>query len=158
MLLQKNVPFKRIDIDLSAKPDWFLAMSPTGKVPMLQVKRDGGTPVALFESMPICEYLDETQVGPRLRSDNPLIRAQQRAWIEFGTAILMDTWAFLTATDDETATTKSVAIRSKLMRLEEELGSGPYFESGRFSMVDAVFAPIFRWFDALGHVDFKNDL
>ncbi len=33
VLLEKGVPFERINVDLSAKPDWFLALSPTGKVP-----------------------------------------------------------------------------------------------------------------------------
>ena len=30
-LKEKKVPFERIDVDLADKPDWFLAMSPTGK-------------------------------------------------------------------------------------------------------------------------------
>ncbi|MGC6372146.1 hypothetical protein [Pseudomonas sp. K2I15] len=37
MLLEKNVPFERIDVDLSAKPDWFLALSPTGRPPLFQM-------------------------------------------------------------------------------------------------------------------------
>ena len=32
VLLEKQVPFERINVDLSAKPAWFLAISPTGKV------------------------------------------------------------------------------------------------------------------------------
>lgn len=34
-LNEKGVPIKRIDVDLANKPDWFLAMSPTGEVPVL---------------------------------------------------------------------------------------------------------------------------
>jgi glutathione S-transferase len=34
-LIERGMPFKRIYIDLAAKPDWFLAASPLGKVPML---------------------------------------------------------------------------------------------------------------------------
>lgn len=37
VLLEKNVPFDRVNVDLSAKPDWFLALSLTGKVPLLKV-------------------------------------------------------------------------------------------------------------------------
>ena len=36
-LTEKSVPFDRIDIDLAAKPDWFLALSPLGKTPVLKV-------------------------------------------------------------------------------------------------------------------------
>ena len=36
-LTEKGVPFERIDIDLANKPDWFLAISPLGKTPVLQV-------------------------------------------------------------------------------------------------------------------------
>jgi len=34
VLLEKGVAFDRVNVDLSAKPDWFLALSPTGKVPV----------------------------------------------------------------------------------------------------------------------------
>jgi glutathione S-transferase len=33
-------------------------------------------------------------------------------------------------------------------RIEAELGDGPFFAGERFSLVDAVFAPVFRYFDA----------
>jgi glutathione S-transferase len=36
-LAEKSTPFERIDIDLAAKPDWFLAISPLGKTPVLRV-------------------------------------------------------------------------------------------------------------------------
>ena len=49
-LAEKGVPFERINIDLAAKPDWFLKISPLGKVPLLQVGQD-----VLFESSVICE-------------------------------------------------------------------------------------------------------
>ena len=37
-LTEKGVPFERIDIDLDNKPDWFLKISPLGKVPVLQAE------------------------------------------------------------------------------------------------------------------------
>ena len=36
-LAEKGVEFERIDVDLANKPDWFLAISPLGKVPLLKV-------------------------------------------------------------------------------------------------------------------------
>ena len=37
LLTEKGVPFTQRYIDLQAKPDWFLAISPRGKVPVLLV-------------------------------------------------------------------------------------------------------------------------
>lgn len=41
-LTEKGVSFARRYVDLSAKPDWFLAISPLGKVPLLIVTQDDG--------------------------------------------------------------------------------------------------------------------
>jgi glutathione S-transferase len=152
VLLEKGAPFDRIDVDLAAKPDWFLALSPTGKVPLLKVGRADGTDAILFESMVICEYLDETQDGASLYPADALSRAQQRAWIEFGTATLADAWQFLNAKDRPTAYAKQTAFRDKLQRLEGVLDESPYFAGPAFGMVDAVFAPLFRYFDLLDSV------
>lgn len=150
VLLEKGVPFDRIDIDLASKPEWFLALSPTGKVPLLRVGRPNETDVVLFESMVICEYLEESQDGAKLYPVDALARAQHRGWIEFGTATLTDAWQFLNAKDRATADGKGAAFRKRLERLEEVVDQGPYFAGSTFSMVDAVFAPTFRYF---GHID-----
>ena len=42
-LLEKGVPFERVMVDLSDKPAWFSAISPLGKVPLLQVTHPDGT-------------------------------------------------------------------------------------------------------------------
>ena len=62
-LTEKGVPFERIDIDLADKPDWFKAISPLGKVPLLRVQRNGEETV-IFESAVILEFLEETQANP----------------------------------------------------------------------------------------------
>ncbi|WP_223596738.1 glutathione S-transferase family protein [Pseudomonas sp. A-R-19] len=152
VLLEKNVPFERIDVDLAAKPDWFLALSPTGKVPLLKVELLNTTHAILFESMAICEYLNETQGWISLYSSDALVRAQQRAWVEFGGAALADAWQFLNAKDLVVAESKKTAFRDKLQRLEDKLDQGPYFSGAAFGMVDAVFAPVFRYFDLLNPV------
>jgi len=149
VLLEKGVSFDRIDVDLAAKPDWFLALSPTGKVPLLKICQVDGPDAVLFESMVICEYLEESQAGPRLYPVEALSRARQRGWIEFGTATLAEAWQFLNAKDRPTADAKQAAFRDRLLRLETVLVEGPYFGGAAFGMVDAVFAPLFRYFDIL---------
>ncbi|MVT66964.1 glutathione S-transferase family protein [Bradyrhizobium pachyrhizi] len=146
-LHEKGVPFERIDIDLASKPDWFLKISPLGKVPVLVVTRDDGKEVALFESNVICEYIEETQAGARLHPQDPLVRAEHRAWMEFGSAILGDLWGLETATDAAAFESKRQAVAAKFARVEAALGAGPFFAGQNFSLVDAAFAPIFRYFD-----------
>ncbi|ANM07429.1 glutathione S-transferase domain-containing protein (plasmid) [Rhizobium phaseoli] len=146
VLLEKNVSFERINVDLSAKPDWFLALSPTGKVPLLKVHQTDEENAILFESMVICEYLEETQGGAPMYPEDALLRARQRAWIEFATQTLADGWQFLNATDPAAADAKRAAFRDRLRKLEAELGAGPYFAGAAFGMVDAVYAPLFRYF------------
>jgi glutathione S-transferase len=145
-LAEKGVAFERIDIDLANKPDWFLKISPLGKVPVLTVATNKGE-VALFESNVICEYIEEAQAGGSLHPQDPLARAEHRAWMEFGSAILSDLWGLETAKDAATFEAKREAVTAKFARVEAALGSGPYFAGEKFSLVDAVFAPIFRYFD-----------
>ena len=140
-LEEKGVAFERIDIDLDNKPDWFKAISPLGKVPLLKV----GDAV-IFESAVIVEYLEETQPHP-LHPADPLKRAEHRAWMEFGSAILADIWGFYTAPDEAALQAKARTLTDKFVRLEQRLGDGPCFDGSGFSLVDAVFAPVFRYFD-----------
>lgn len=146
-LREKGVAFKRVVVDLSDKPDWFVAASPLGKVPLLRVPRPGGPDAVLFESAAICEYIEETEDGPKLHPADPIARAQHRAWMEFGSAVLVDLWGLETTGDAAVYDTKRKAIAAKLATVEMALGAGPYFAGERFSRVDAVFGPIFRYFD-----------
>ena len=141
-LLEKGIRFERIVIDLSAKPDWFLAISPRGKVPLLQV--DGAV---LFESNAICEFIEDALGGPALHPADPILRAQHRAWMEFASAILADVWGLETAKDLASFEPKCAAISEKFAWVEKALSDGPYFSGTGFSLVDAAFAPIFRYFD-----------
>ena len=145
-LTEKGIPFERIDIDLASKPDWFLKVSPLGKVPVLLVGTDEGE-VALFESNVICEYIEETQGGAKLHPRDALERARHRAWMEFGSTILSELWSLETTGDPAVFETKRKAVAAKFAQVEKTLGAGPFFAGEDFSLVDAVFGPIFRYFD-----------
>lgn len=140
-LKEKQVAYERIDIDLGAKPDWFLAISPLGKTPVLKAGEE-----AIFESAVICEYLEDT-TGPSLHPQDPLQRAKHRAWIEFASATLNGIWSFYTAKDDAAYEAAASALAGRFMQLERVLEEGPYFAGECFSLVDAAFAPAFRYFD-----------
>ncbi len=124
-LTEKGVPFERIDIDLANKPDWFLKISPLGKVPVLLVETADGE-VALFESNVICEYIEDTQGGAKLHPQDPLQRAQHRAWMEFGSTILSELWGLETTGDPAVFETKRKAVAAKFAQVEKTLGAGPF--------------------------------
>jgi glutathione S-transferase len=145
-LTEKGVPFERIDIDLAKKPDWFLAVSPLGKTPVLQV---GGR--AIFESAVILEYLEETQQRP-LHPADPLTRAEHRAWIEFGSAVLSDIAGFYAAGDEAAFKAKTIQLNERFARLEARVTAAPWFDGEHFALVDAVFGPVFRYFDVFDEI------
>ena len=145
-LTEKGVAFDRIDIDLANKPDWFLAISPLGKTPVLQV---GDT--TIFESAVILEYLEETQ-PKRLHPADPLRRAEHRAWIEFGSTVLNDIAGFYAAPDEATFTAKVSQLEQRFARLEARVAAAPWFDGENFSLVDAVFGPVFRYFDVFDEI------
>jgi glutathione S-transferase len=161
-LHEKGVPFTRLDIDLAAKPDWFLGLSPQGKVPLLVVRPDGETgavergegmagAVVLFESAAINEYLDEVTPGALLPAD-PLQRARQRAWIAFGSDLLVDLHGLALAADEPSVQRAAAATRAKLERLEAEVAL-PYFAGETLTLADTALAPALqrlRWLVELG--------
>jgi glutathione S-transferase len=151
VLEEKRIAYERIDIDLANKPDWFLKVSPLGKTPVLRV--DGQ---AIFESAVICEYLEETTPGP-LHPQDPLMRAQHRGWMEFASATLAVISGMYGAPDAQTLAAKVVDMQAKFAQIEIELRAvdrnGPYFAGNSFSLVDAAFAPVFRYFDVFDTVD-----
>lgn len=147
VLMEKDAPFERRDIDLAAKPAWFLAVSPLGKTPVLLAD---GAPV--FESAVICEYLEDTLV-PRLHPSDPLVRAQHRAWVEFGSAVLQTISAYYHAPDAHALQARRAELMARFAQLERTLhASGPYFAGADFCVVDAVFGPVFRYFDAFERI------
>src|SRR6476659_298171 len=151
-LHEKDVGFERVTIDLAAKPEWFRAISPLGKVPLLRVVRPDGDEAVLFESAVICEFIEETQAGPALHPSDPIERAQHRAWIEFASSILSDIYALETTADAALFAGKRQALIDKFARMESVLGSGPFFAGERFSLVDAAFGPVFRYFDVFDEI------
>lgn len=142
-LHEKAIAYERIYVDLAHKPTWFLTMSPLGKVPLLQVNDDQ----VIFESAVICEFLDEVTPGS-LHPVDPLAKARHRAWSEFGSQLLNDIAKFYNASSEAAFIDSAQLIRDKLRRLEPEV-RGPFFAGDRFSIVDASYGPIFRYFDTL---------
>jgi glutathione S-transferase len=137
LLNEKGIEYKVTFIDLKNKPDWFLRLSPLGKVPILKVGE-----AVLFESAVICEYLDEVNPPP-LHPPDPLRKAVNRAWIEFFSELFADLYRLYTAGEEADFDQSRRAAREKLERMEEQLGEGPFFNGSNFSIADAAVAPAF---------------
>jgi glutathione S-transferase len=152
-LAEKGVPFERIYVDLADKPAWFKAISPLGKVPLLLI-RNGDDEETIFESAVILEFLEETEANP-LHPTDPLMRARHRAWIEFGSAILNAIGRLYSATDEAAFAKESNGLSEMFERVEAILAtrsSRPWFAGDRFSLVDAVYGPVFRYFDIFDRI------
>jgi glutathione S-transferase len=146
-LAEKGVACERVYVDLAHKPGWFQTLSPLGKTPVLKV---GNTPI--FESAVILEYLEETQPRPMHPAD-PLRRAEHRALIEYGSAVLNDIWGFYAAPDAAAFDAKRAQLERRFGWLEARAPAAPWFDGDRFSLVDAVFGPVFRYFDVFDAIE-----
>jgi len=137
-LKHKKIDFEITFIDLADPPDWFLELSPLGKVPVLKVDDE-----VLFESAVINEYLDEI-TGGELQPRDPLARAKNRAWIEFASNMLGNLYMMKMSKDEERYNKYRDLLVSQLQRVEKRLGDGPWFNGEDFSLADTAFAPLFR--------------
>lgn len=139
MLREKGVPFDRRAVDLKNKPDWFLAISPRGKVPVLVANGQ-----ALFESAAICEFLDETNPPAVLPAD-PFERARQRAWVEVANDLLIAQYKALVATEAAELETARTSVDASLGRIEDALRSG-VISKAEFGLVHVALAPALQRF------------
>ena len=157
VLREKKVDFEFRHIDPDNRPDWFLAISPHRKVPVLRIDDR----VSLFESNAIAEYLDET-VALRLHPADPVARATNRAWTDYLPSFADAVTA--TAYADDAAAYEAAAAKIELPfeRVEKALekhGAGPFFNGAAYSLVDAAYAPFLqRYFfldriRPLGHIE-----
>jgi glutathione S-transferase len=141
-LEELDMPYKRIDIDLNAPPEWFLQLSPLGKVPVLVINDD----VVLFESSVIAEYINDITEGNML-SGVPIEKARQRAWIEFASASLDNIGQAYNAASEKQFFSVISQLDNKWQQLEKNSTPGEYFGDDKFSLVDAAYAPVFRYLD-----------
>jgi len=127
------------------------SISPTSRTGSWRFRRSARlrccwSAVTIFESAVILEYLEETK--PKLlHPAGPLARAEHRGWIEFGSAVLNDIAGFYSAGDEATFKARTAQLEQKFARLEARVAASPWFDGESFSLVDAVFGPVFRYFD-----------
>lgn len=130
----KKVPYEVKYIDLANKPDWFLKISPMGKVPVLETKNG-----VIFESAVINEYIDEVSDGNLLPSD-PYKKAEQRAYIELSSAVIWSYFNTAVAQNEESYLKCKIELENNLTSLLSKF-HGPFFRGKEFSLVDTAAIP-----------------
>lgn len=142
VLREKRVEFEFVHIEPGNRPDWFFAVSPHNKVPVLRIDDHR----SLFESDAINEYLDEMHT-PRLHPDDPVERAVHRAWIEYAPTFA-DVASGHAYAETEDGYNKAAALIPALFdKIEKALkrqAAGPFFNGPHYSLVDAAYAPFLQ--------------
>ncbi|XVF75422.1 hypothetical protein PTKIN_Ptkin13bG0187400 [Pterospermum kingtungense] len=137
-LEEKKVPYKLHLVNLSEKPQWFLEISPEGKVPVVKFD-DKWVP----DSDVIVGILEEKYPEPSLKTPPEFASVGSKI---FGTFI-----PFLKSNDANDASEQ--ALLNELKELDEHLkGKGPFIAGEKITAVDLALAPkLYHLEIALGH-------
>ena len=147
VLKQKQIDYDIDYIDLAAPPDWFLKISPFGKVPVLIM--DGE---AIFESSVIIEFLEEAY-PTKLHPSDLIQRAKNRSWIEFSSPCLAASFNLSIAEDKQSFEATMQELNNRFDQLEATLQNEPYFNGDAFSLVDASYAPLFHRLHCMNEIN-----
>ena len=148
-MIEKEIPFELTEVDLRNKPDWFLAVSPYGKVPV--IVDDGQT---IYESAIINEYLDEKYKSIPMMPEEPVERAKARIWMDYCTNkyLTLSRKLLVDHGNEELQTENKKKMKESLIYIEKECfeknANGPFWLGNNISLVDLHYAPFFERFGA----------
>ncbi len=145
-LQYKGIDYDIEYVDLGRPPEWFLAISPQKKVPLLIV--DG---TVIFESAVINEYIDEAY-PPKLHPEDLLMKAINRSWIEFCNNISLYTFQLTIKENKSDFKDTLEAMLNDFDLVENYLEAKPFFNGEQFSLVDSSYAPVFQRLDFLEQI------
>ena len=154
VLSEKHITHDAIEIDIDNKPDWFIAMTPGQRVPVL---KHGD--FVLGESATINEYLDTVFDGTKLAPVDPKLQAMMRNEIKhFDSVFLPVFYQFLFAQDSARQDELREDLYLKLVFLEQQLsvyqsanGGGPWWLGAQISLADFTMFPFFERFEVFDH-------
>jgi len=145
----KQIKFTLVNCDLTDKPEWLLARNPNGKVPVLELKKNGRI---LYESLVVAEYLDEAFPQKRpMANQDPFLKAWDKVLVEEFSKVESHFFSILSLLRKEDATIKDSLgqLKQALDPFEKELKSrGTPFFGGASSpgMLDYMIWP---WFERM---------
>ena len=145
-LQYKGIDYDIEYIDLGSPPEWFLAISPLKKVPLLIVDS-----TVIFESAVINEYIDEAY-QPMLHPEDLLLKAINRSWIEFSSNISLYTFELTIKEKKNDFENILEELLKGFDLVEDYLSAKPFFNGEQFSLVDSSYAPIFQRLEFLAQI------
>ena len=145
-LQYKGIDYDIEYIDLGSPPEWFLAISPLKKVPLLIVDN-----TVIFESAVINEYIDEAY-QPVLHPEDLLLKAINRSWIEFSSNISLYTFELTIKEKKNDFENILEELLKGFDLVEDYLYAKPFFNGEQFSLVDSSYAPIFQRLEFLAQI------
>lgn len=175
LLKEKKLDYQLEEIDLSAKPDYFLKISPIGKVPVLKEQDE----TVIWDSSLIADYLEKMYPDPHLCPQDWQQYWACRKWEEMADTLgdtIINVWILGLFNQGEPSKYQSL-LRQRIDRLmpvfEQQLSQTQYLLGGEsWSMADiaalcsigyydlrlgkdweANYPHIREWFDQLHQID-----
>ncbi|OWF35357.1 glutathione S-transferase omega-1-like [Mizuhopecten yessoensis] len=141
VLVHKKIEFETVNVDLKAKPDWFLERNPLGLVPVLEQDDK-----VLYESVITCDYLDDVYPDNKLNPSDPYQRARDRILLEsYGKVVTNYYGTFRSQGKDKEILEN---LWKSLTPFEKAIGErGTYFGGDKPTMLDYFVWP---WFERMG--------
>lgn len=154
VLGEKQVAHESIEIDLDNKPDWFIAMTPGQRVPVL---KHGD--FVLGESATINEYLESVFDGIALTPADAKLQALMRNEIRYFDSVFLPVfYQFLFAQDSARQDQLRDDLYLKLAFLDQQIatyqqhyGGGPWWLGAELSLADLAMFPFFERFAVFDH-------
>jgi glutathione S-transferase len=154
-----GVPFDEVVILLRADDTAanIKKYSPTGRIPALQIA-DGGKTHTVWDSLAICEALNERHPDAKLWPDDPYVRAEARSYaaeMHSGFTALrerlpMDFVRRVTPDLNDAARADIARVIAAWEHALKRHSSHDGFLFGRFSIADAMYAPVVSRFTTYG--------
>lgn len=162
-MLESGAKFEYVDIEFMAKPQWFVNLTPFGKVPVLI---DHGN--TIVESLAIVEYINEEKNLSWL-GDNSKTRAFYRAWMTYCDRLHDMARNYFVAKDDVKLKENIFVLQDALKKCSQYLPIEIFFnqdfrirnQQKSLSALGIVYSPLFILLNCLeektGQAIFSNN-
>ncbi|KAF7298037.1 FAD-binding protein [Mycena chlorophos] len=141
-LEEKGIPYQYKEVNPYKKEPEFLgqleALNPKGLVPAIEYRGN-----ALYESLIICEFLDDAYPDhkPSMLPEDPYTKARARIWIDYISKNFVPGYMRLVMAQEEDKQKAALEEFNEVLRTFAKEVKGPYFLGEQFSLVDAAIVP-----------------
>ena len=140
-LIESNIKFDYVDIEFMAKPQWFVNITPFGKVPVLIDRGE-----TIVESLAIVEYVNEEKNLGWL-GETSQKKAFVRAWMLYCDKLHDMTRNFFIAKDEKKIEENIFVLQDALNKCGQYLHIDHFYSEARgdsgLSALGIVYAPLF---------------